>query len=683
MPQPETIRRVCPYLGLTGDPSSHYRQPDIAHYCYSPKEPGAIEEEYQASVCFSSEFRSCARFSQQTQNVPPVPAESQFAPQRRKQWILLGLLALLPIVALVGILVTFRLQPSPVALSSESLATRTRTAIVINTIASTPTPSPSTARRNGFPTVEPLVIPTPPSNGVLFTLSAVPERTGWIASSDQTPRWNERGLLAGSLQTQNYLSIVQFDVSSLAPGSQILFAVMEIAGRDATRLGNEGEWKFDLVDSALAQGWENASFSQINDAPALVQIGSTLTPAQLGPGYSNRFEFNAAQQRLIESQLEYGTLAFRIRGPSRGDNLFTWASGAGTPTLYIVAVPSPFTVVTNTPTPGSVLTAAAVARTATDAATRFGTPTRMGRVATATPDAGVAYVTPIPTPANTATAQFLSNYATAVALTTGTFTPTPLTNRIATPTITPVMILADRLILVPTPSPTLEPIGFLTIQVPDEIKGKIVALSNRYLVPAQMIPTPAAGDSGTARDRYLFNANAPIVIDPADGNVLGILTSEELYQAAVWRETYSPSRQQFAYVSAGAGTISQIWIYDFVYNRHTRITDLQRSIYNAAVILAAYSPAWSPDGRYIAYVSNENGNDDIFVYDFQAQKSTRLTTSSYYWNKHPSWSPDGKKIVFWSNRTGRPQIWVMDADGKNQTNLSNSLYNDINPVWIK
>jgi TolB protein len=71
------------------------------------------------------------------------------------------------------------------------------------------------------------------------------------------------------------------------------------------------------------------------------------------------------------------------------------------------------------------------------------------------------------------------------------------------------------------------------------------------------------------------------------------------------------------------------------------------------------------------------------VYDFQAQKSTRVTTSSFYWNKHPSWSPDGKKIVFWSNRTGRPQIWVMDADGKNPANLSNSLYNDINPIWIK
>jgi len=96
-----------------------------------------------------------------------------------------------------------------------------------------------------------------------------------------------------------------------------------------------------------------------------------------------------------------------------------------------------------------------------------------------------------------------------------------------------------------------------------------------------------------------------------------------------------------------------------------------------------YSPAWSPDNHSVAFVSQVDGNDEIYVIDADGRQERRLTFNSWEWDKHPSWSPDGRFIVFWSNReVGRQQIWVMEANGRNQHNLSRNAYNDWDPVWV-
>ncbi|MBI5302395.1 MAG: PD40 domain-containing protein [Chloroflexi bacterium] len=685
MSQPETIRRICPYLGLIGDPASHYREPDNAHACYSPKSPGAVEFDYQKRVCFSAEYGSCARFTVITASssapLSPVPAPTR---DRRQQWLLLGLLILVPLIALIIVVLALQPRATPPELSLATiLPTRTATARVTETAAPTDTP---VATRRVAPTLAPLVIPTPPSNGTLLTLSADSNRTGWTATNEPAPRWGDRNLLVGALQNQTYLAIAQFDVGTLPPGSQVLYAVLELTGRDGTRLGATGDWQVELVDSVLAESWLQAPFNQIANAPALSPVGQPLNAAQLNVGQPNRVEFNLAQRQLLEKQLDNGTLTFRVRGPASGDNIFTWVAGSGTPTLYLVAIPGAVTIVTATPTPGNVLTAAAVAVRETEAAIRAGTPTRSRAVVTATPEVGVAFVTPTGTPVNAATALYLSQYATAVALTTGTFTPIPPNVRLITATPTPLVLPALRLSPVPTSTPTLAPPNFAFVTIPNELRGKIIAMSNRFPITpaAQITPTPDTQALGPALDRTTFNANAPIVFDPATGNVLGLLTSEEYYQAAIWRDGYSPDRRFLAYVAGDDEDVPQIWLYDFLYSWKFRISRIRRMPANRLVgRLAAHSPTWSPDGNFIAYVSNEFGNDDIFIYDIENKITKQITFSEWWWYKHPSWSPDGKKIVYWSNRTGIPQIWVMDVNGENQTNLSNSPYNEINPVWVK
>lgn len=96
-----------------------------------------------------------------------------------------------------------------------------------------------------------------------------------------------------------------------------------------------------------------------------------------------------------------------------------------------------------------------------------------------------------------------------------------------------------------------------------------------------------------------------------------------------------------------------------------------------------YDPAVSPDGQWIAYVSNVTGNDEIFKIRSDGTENTRLTENLWEWDKHPSWSPDGSRIVFWSNREGHPQLYVMNADGTNVTNLSAGAQADTDPVWVK
>jgi len=63
--------------------------------------------------------------------------------------------------------------------------------------------------------------------------------------------------------------------------------------------------------------------------------------------------------------------------------------------------------------------------------------------------------------------------------------------------------------------------------------------------------------------------------------------------------------------------------------------------------------AWSPDGRKIAFVSERDGNSEIYVMNADGSAQTRLTFDDGE-DRFPTWSPDGKKIVFTSPRIGGP-----------------------------
>ena len=96
-----------------------------------------------------------------------------------------------------------------------------------------------------------------------------------------------------------------------------------------------------------------------------------------------------------------------------------------------------------------------------------------------------------------------------------------------------------------------------------------------------------------------------------------------------------------------------------------------------------YDPVWSYAGDRIAFVSNNTGNDEIWLMRADGSEARQLTFNNWEWDKHPTWSPDDSQIAFFSNRSGQRQIWVMGSDSSNQRNLSNNGYDDWDPVWIK
>lgn len=100
------------------------------------------------------------------------------------------------------------------------------------------------------------------------------------------------------------------------------------------------------------------------------------------------------------------------------------------------------------------------------------------------------------------------------------------------------------------------------------------------------------------------------------------------------------------------------------------------------------SPAYSHDGRFLAYQSvRPDAGADIFLLDLETGEIANLTNDPEFKDAHPTWSPDDSQIAFVSDRDGNDEIYVMDvilepfASGANPVNISNHPSKDFEPAW--
>jgi len=110
---------------------------------------------------------------------------------------------------------------------------------------------------------------------------------------------------------------------------------------------------------------------------------------------------------------------------------------------------------------------------------------------------------------------------------------------------------------------------------------------------------------------------------------------------------WSPDGQQLAYVTFAPDASSEIHIVDLSTGRSRALIQRQGTINSA--------PAFSPDGRRLAYTSSRDGAANIYVMDLASGRSQQVTR---HWaiDTEPNWI-DNQNLVFTSGRSGRPQIY--------------------------
>lgn len=107
------------------------------------------------------------------------------------------------------------------------------------------------------------------------------------------------------------------------------------------------------------------------------------------------------------------------------------------------------------------------------------------------------------------------------------------------------------------------------------------------------------------------------------------------------------------------------------------------------------NPAWSPGWTHLAFQNNQTGDWEIYRTPAGCGElpagpneaaavncvATRLTDSTGD-DLLPAWSPDGRRIAFVSLRDGNPEIYVMLADGSEQTRITVAPGGDWRPAWL-
>ena len=155
-------------------------------------------------------------------------------------------------------------------------------------------------------------------------------------------------------------------------------------------------------------------------------------------------------------------------------------------------------------------------------------------------------------------------------------------------------------------------------------------------------------------------------IADADGeSAQSALASPEPIISPAW----SPNGSQLAYVSFESRK-PVIYAHDIASGKRRLLANFRGS--NSA-------PAWSPDGRQIVATLSRDGGSQLYAIDANGGEPRRLTQSSSI-DTEPAFSPDGKFIYFVSDRGGAPQIYRMSPTGGNPERVTFTGNYNISPA---
>lgn len=734
----------CPYLGLRTDRTAMFSFPSEEHHCFASDKERSIAVDHQATFCLGGKYETCHRF------VPVPDAEVAQAPVRRtpverarealesppdadeELWsasrpgplgdfaqelspmrIALWATAALLLIAVVYYYGSRLFGPTPELPTGTPAVGQVRLSTPTTRLSPTASPTPTAPQPTAIPAT-PLPSPTLLPGGRSLNLVPDAGAVGWISSDGAGAHFGERNIHVGTFQGQTYYGLLQFDLSPIPVGAEIVYAALSLTGLSDENTGATGSWQVQILGPALDENWRNVRFATIGDAPVADSLAPALTRADLGRKQVNTFEFTAEQRDHLKDRLTTGKLSVRIAGPTGADdNLFSWDSGYGggfgnRPTLLVIAVPPPTptpVVVTATATPASIFEAATRVALATLYATTTGTATPWPpNVVTATPAGKVnpLVITNTPTPANAATATFVALLETAIAATTGTPTSIPTNVSTVTPhplyviitsTPTPIDVFAAATLVAqatrqarfgtPTPLPphwvtaTHTPTPFVVLNSPTPANAATATMVAAYA-------TALAATTGTA---------TPLPPNAVTATPTPVLISLDAL-------TPTPTA-----TLPPAPTVARI-----PRELHGKILFLSNRFGGGEPAVLAMDP----DGSNVSLLTNRtvyehaleleqlstDGSQRVFVKDYKGdfQIWVENLTDGYTWylageggraDYDPVWAPDGARVAYVSqrDRNYNDEIHAVNKDVRTSggefqdTRITQNLVMDKHPSW--
>ena len=159
-----------------------------------------------------------------------------------------------------------------------------------------------------------------------------------------------------------------------------------------------------------------------------------------------------------------------------------------------------------------------------------------------------------------------------------------------------------------------------------------------------------------------------IFVRRADGRTVQLTHNRTHDRDPAW----SPDGRRLAYVSSADGD-AEIMIMNADGSGRRQLT--HNSTTSEGVPAEDFSPTWSPDGTMIAFVSNRQtaGGSQIYRMRADGSREVPLTrTPPYVTNSSPAWSPDGRHVAFGSDLAGvhNVEVYRMKADGSELRRLT-------------